>query len=213
MFNKTILKEEIKEAWPIFLSNSAISLYTNSLTVILGFYTTAANVGLFGAIERIIRVICFGVFGPVNQASFPVIARFAVSDIKKAKKIFRIVFYGLLFLMSLACVSFLFVEDFIIDKFFSSYHNINLLLRISILTIIPIALGGACGQLGLLALGNSIQKKVFSNIYIYVGLSSIPISLLSIYFYKVEGAIFSMMFVELIIFFLMFFYVKKYRFF
>ncbi|MCW2119413.1 oligosaccharide flippase family protein [Flavobacterium sp. 7A] len=211
-FKLTILKEEIKEAWPIFLSNSAISLYTNSLTVILGFYTTAAYVGLFGAIERIIRVICFGVFGPVSQASFPVIARFAVIDFNKAKYVFRLVFYGLLFLMCFACVGFVLIEDFIIHKFFASYPNVKFLLRISILTIIPIALGGACGQLGLLALGNMEQKKVFSNIYVSVGICSIPVSLFSIYFFKVEGAIFSMMLVELIIFLLMYFYVKKYNF-
>jgi len=211
-FKFSTVKNEMHEAWPIFLSNSAISLYTNSLTVILGFFTSATNVGFFGAIERVIRVICFGVYGPVNQASFPVIARLAVLEFDKAKSIFRVVFYSLFFIMCFICIAFLIFEDFIIAKFFFQYHNVKLLLRISIFTIVPIALGGALGQLGLLALGTTMQKKVFSNIYIFVGLSSVPVSLFSIFYFKVEGAIFSMMLVEVVIFLLMFKYVKKYNF-
>ena len=212
LFKIKLIKNELYEAWPIFLSNSAISLYTNSLTVMLGFFTTATNVGFFGAIERIIRVICFGIYGPVNQACFPVIARFAVLEFDKAKRLFKVVFYSLFCLMAFTCAVFLLCEDLIISHFFSQYHNVKPLLRISIFTIIPIALGGACGQLGLLALGTTIQKKIFSNIYIIVGLSSIPVSLLSVFYFKVEGAVFSMMIVEVSIFLLMFKNVKKYNF-
>lgn len=206
------IKLEFREAFPIFLSNSSISLYTNSLTIILGFYTTVSNVGMFGAMERIVRVVCFGIYGPINQACFPVISRLSFVDYNKAKQVFKLVFFVVLFTMLLTCISFLFVEDFIIKKFLSEYKDVKFLLRIFIFTIIPIALGGVCGQLGLLGMGKNTEKKIFSSIYIFTGLLSLPFSLFFIYFFNVEGAVFSMMFVEVVIFILMFYYVKKINF-
>lgn len=206
------IKLEFKEAFPIFLSNSSISLYTNSLTIILGFFTTVGNVGKFGAIERIVRVLCFGVFGPINQACFPMISKLSIDDFGRAKQLFKIVFYGMLVIMTFACVCVLFIEDFIVTKFLSEYTDVELLLRVFIFTTIPIALGGVCGQLGLLAMGKDAEKRIFSKVYIYSGLLSLPFSLLFIYLFKVEGAVFSMMFVEISVFLLMFFYVKKFNF-
>lgn len=206
------IKLEFKDAFPIFLSNSSISLYTNSLTIILGFFSTAGHVGMFGAMERIVRVVCFGIYGPINQACFPIIARLSLVDFKKARRVFKQVFYGVFFIMLSACVCFLLIEDFVIEKFLSEYKNVQLFLRIFIFTIIPIALGGVCGQLGLLGMGKNMEKKIFSAIYIYTGLFSLPFSFLFIYLFKVEGAVFSMMFVEIVVFLLMLFYVKKFKF-
>jgi O-antigen/teichoic acid export membrane protein len=212
MFNFLSIKGEIREAWPIFLSNSATSFYTNSLTIILGFFSVPSNVGLFGAIERIIRVVCLGVYVPINQACFPLIARLAVTDLKRAKYLFKKVFFSLFFLMSITCFFFIIFQDYIVLKFFSEYPDINLILSLSILAIIPIALGGACGQLGLLALGNDVQKKIFSKVYLFVGVLSLPVTLISIYIFKVEGAVFSMVLIETIIFCSMFYYCKKFLF-
>ncbi|WP_291059899.1 MULTISPECIES: oligosaccharide flippase family protein [unclassified Empedobacter] len=204
--------KEVKEAWPIFLSNSSISLYTNSLTLLLGFFSSSYNVGLFGAMERIVRVVCFGVLGPVNQACFPIIARTKQIDFNKAKRIFKIVLAFITINLILAFLTYLLFENFIILHFMNGYNNIEGMLTTFMFMIFPIAIGGVIGQLGLLGLGDYKHKKIFSKIYLITGLFSVPLSLILINLYEVEGAIISMMSVELIIFLILIYFVKKYKF-
>ncbi|WOC51500.1 hypothetical protein BPO_0853 [Bergeyella porcorum] len=202
----SVYKEEIKEAVPIFLSNSTISLYTNSLTLMLGVFSTNYNVGLFGAMEKIVRVICFGIFSPINQVCFPVIAQMKRDNLQKAKKIFYLIL-GITFgVLSLSYITFLLAEDYIITHFLEGYKGIDTMLKIFMLMIFPIALGGIFGQLGLLGLGGEREKKIFSRIYIYIGLLSVPFSLFCIKYYELWGTIWAMMVVEVLIFLMMFFY-------
>jgi len=205
--------DEIKGSWPIFLSNSAISLYTNSLTLLLGFFSTPYNVGLFAAIERIVRVICFGVLGPINQACFPLLARLKQTDFAKAKKIFKMVLLGVTVIMTVSFLSFIFFESWIVSKFLIGFdRNASYLLLLFMTMIFPIALGGVGGQLGLLALGNEMHKRKFSSIYLITGFLSVPCSVLAIFYYQINGAIYSMLTVETVIFLVIFYYVKKFRF-
>lgn len=205
----SVYREEIKEAVPIFLSNSTISLYTNSLTLMLGFFSTNYNVGLFGAMEKMVRVICFGIFSPINQVCFPVIAQMKRDNFQKAKKIFYLIL-GITFgVLSLSYITFLLTEDYIISKFMEGYKGINTMLKIFMLMIFPIALGGIFGQLGLLGLGGEREKKIFSKIYIYIGLWSVPFSLFCIKYYELWGTIWAMMVVEVLIFLMMMIMVIK----
>lgn len=197
-----IYYSELKEAFPIFLSNSSISLYTNSITLFLGFFSTNYNVGLFGAMERIVRTICFGILGPLNQVCFPVITRLKKDDFISAKRLFKWVSIGTFGLMSLAYLTYYFAQRFIIERFFTNYDGIEGLLSIFMLMIFPIALGGVIGQLGLLALGGEEEKKNFSKIYIWTGSLSIPFTLILIWLYEIKGAIFAMFSVEIVIFLL-----------
>ncbi|SHM64087.1 polysaccharide transporter, PST family [Chryseobacterium carnipullorum] len=203
--------DEIKESWLIFLSNSSISLYTNSLTLLLGFFSSSYNVGLFGAMERIVRVLCFGVLGPMNQACFPVIAKLKIVDFEKAKRIFKIILISTFLIMLITFVFTKLFQNVIIDKFLKGYNSSGDLFSIFILMIFPIALGGILGQLGLLGLGHELQKKVFSKIYTTVGILSLPISIILIYYFNVEGAVYSMLIVEMIIFVSMLYFIKKYK--
>lgn len=205
----SVYREEIKEALPIFLSNSTISLYTNSLTLMLGFFSTNYNVGLFGAMEKIVRVICFGIFTPINQVCFPVIAQMKKNNFQKAKKIFWIIFWITFTALSLAYGLYLLAESYIIEEFLKEYQGADRVLKVFMLMIFPIALGGVLGQLGLLGLGEKREKKIFSKIYIFVGLLSIPLSLFCIKYYELYGTVAAMMIVEIVIFFGMAFFAKK----
>ncbi|GIM56330.1 polisoprenol-linked O-antigen transporter [Capnocytophaga canimorsus] len=192
--------QEFRNSWGIFLSNSSISLYTNSLTLLLGFFSTNYNVGLFGAMERIVRAICFGVMIPINQACFPVIARMKRDNFVGAKKIFKWVSIGVFSIMLMAYLSFLIGKNFIIERFFEGYTGVDTMLNVFILMIFPISLGGVIGQLGLLGLGGEPEKKIFSRIYIWIGLLSIPLSVLCIAYLHLWGAIMVMMCVEMFVF-------------
>lgn len=203
------IKYEISEAKNIFLSNSAITIITSSFTLLLGVFSTAFYVGLFGAIDKIIQALSFSIFVPINQAFFPMIAKTGVTDFDKAKKIFKLVFYLMLAIMMIEYVGVILFEDFISYKFFNKYGDIKLVFRITTLLIFPITLGGICGQLGLIALGDSNDKKIFSSIYIYTCVISLPLSFLLIYFFNFNGAIISMMFAQTMIFACMFYFVRK----
>lgn len=203
------IKLEVLDSKNIFLSNSAITVITSSFTLLLGFFSTTFYVGLFGAIDKIIQAMSFSVFIPINQAFFPMIAKTGITDLDKGKKIFKLVFYLMLAIMVVEYVGVILFEDFILDNFFNKYGNIKVVFRLTSLMIFPITLGGICGQLGLIALGNDTDKKIFSSIYIYTCIVSLPLSFLLIYFFNFNGAIFSMMFAQTIIFALMFYFVKK----
>ena len=203
---------EVKYSWPVFLSNSAVSLYTTSLTIFLGFFASASQVGAFGAIERIVRAVCFGIYVPINQAAYPALARLAATDFVTAKKLLRVLFYAVFAGMSVVCILFLLVDSWIIEHFLHEFDDIKLLLRISIFTIIPISLGAVCGQLGLLALGSDEHKQKFSRVYIFTGLVSLPVSVLCIKYFLVNGTVFTMVLTEITIFIGMYYNVKKFKF-
>lgn len=196
----------VKDSFPIFLSNSAISLYTSGITFILGFFVDSKGVGVYGAIDRIVRVICFGIYGPVSQATFPILVKTKVSSFTRAQKILRIVFFGMLGLMICVVISFMLVEDYILSNFFPDLIDYKMLLFVSLLSIIPISLGGICGQLGLIAMGGTAEKKIFSKVYIIVGLLSLIVSYFCIKYWAVEGAVYSVIASEIFVFLLMFYF-------
>ena len=196
----------VKDSFPIFLSNSAISLYTSGITFILGFFVDSKGVGVYGAIDRIIRVICFGIYGPVSQATFPILVKTKISSFARAQKILRIVFFGMLGLMTCIVISFMLVEDYILSNFFPDLVDYKTLLFVSLLSIIPISLGGICGQLGLIAMGGTAEKKIFSKVYIIVGLLSLVVSYFCIKYWAVEGAVYSVIASEIFVFLLMFYF-------
>lgn len=202
---------QIKESWHFFLSNASITLYTNSLTILLGFYGTPAQVGVFSAVERIVRIVCFAIYVPINQAAFPVIARLKHTDFRQAVRIFRALFYAITATMLTVILFFLLFGSDLVSRFLDQTVDKGI-LQIAIFSVLPIALGAACGQLGLIALGEKIHKNTFTRIYSYIGLASLPLCLIGIGFYQVNGAIFSMMFTEFAVFIGMFIAVKKYQF-
>lgn len=207
--SKQVYLDEVKDSFGIFLSNSSINLYTNSVTIFLGFFSTNYNVGLFGIMEKIVRVVCFGVMGPINQACFPVIVKIKKNNFLKAKSLFRIVVIVVFIIMILVYLIFYLFESWILNTFLNGYNGIEFLLSIFMLMIFPISLGGIVGQLGLLGLGGEYEKKIFSRIYIYVGLVSVPITILLIYLLEIEGAIYAMLVVETFIFLIFWLFSKK----
>lgn len=208
-FVKKNFYKEIKDSYLIFLSNSSISLYTNTTVLILGVFSSPYSVGIFSAIERIVRVICTAVLVPFTQSSYPFLIRMKSQNIVVAKKIFRKMLTFIFLLSLIVMGSYFFLKDLIIKYFFQEYEKNILLLDLFMFSIFPVTLGGVLGQLGLLALGDSKEKKIFSNIYIYVGLLTLPINFFMIIFFNENGALLSVFLIETILFFLMFYFVLK----
>jgi O-antigen/teichoic acid export membrane protein len=70
--------EAYRDAWHLFLSNSATSLYAAANPVLLSAVNSTLQVGLFSAADRI-RQISLGPISPLSSALYPYISR-AMSD-------------------------------------------------------------------------------------------------------------------------------------
>ena len=64
------IQSTIVEGWHVFAAGVATNLYTTTNTVVLGFFSNDATVGIFSASEKIIRAI-ISLFSSVSQVTFP----------------------------------------------------------------------------------------------------------------------------------------------
>jgi polysaccharide transporter, PST family len=71
--------EALKRGWAIFLSRSAVGLYTLANTFILGFFTTSDQVAYYGGAERLVLIV-LGLMTPLCQALYPRMSHLAHSD-------------------------------------------------------------------------------------------------------------------------------------
>jgi PST family polysaccharide transporter len=82
------LKQSIaafRAGWTIFLSRSAVSLYTMTNTFILGIFVTSVGVAYYGGAERIVLMV-LGLMAPISQALYPRMIHLAAHDREKASK-------------------------------------------------------------------------------------------------------------------------------
>jgi PST family polysaccharide transporter len=73
------IKEVLKNSWDVFISTIAISIYTASNIVILGFMTNPVIVGYFSGAQKIINCVQM-LMTPVSQAIYPHISKLVEQD-------------------------------------------------------------------------------------------------------------------------------------
>lgn len=81
----------VKRTSSLFLSNAAISLYTSSTTVILGFVASEAAVGMFVAAYTLIKA-ALSLMAPVSQALFPRLSHLFAHERPRAEQMLRRLF-------------------------------------------------------------------------------------------------------------------------
>ncbi|MGM5532037.1 flippase [Mixta calida] len=202
------IKECLYNGWHVFASTSAISLYTTSTVVILGFLSGTTAVGYFNAANTI-RNAVQGLLNPITQAIYPRINYLYDNDYPKCISLIRKSLNGigcLSFLTSL----FLFVFSPIIIKYGvgENYSNAATVLRI--LSFLPfiVSLSNIFGVQTMLTHG---LKKQFSRILIFAGVGNLLVIFPLITFFKEDGAALSMLFTEAMVTAAMFFYLQKNR--
>ncbi|MGQ9495948.1 MAG: flippase [Thermoanaerobaculaceae bacterium] len=168
-------KALLKEAFPLFLSTSAIALYTAANSFLLGLLTTKENVGTFAAAEKLVRA-AQRLLNPINAALFPVMVQAAsISRQELYRKVRRggTVFIalslglaGILILLAPTLVSWLLGADFL-----ASTPVVRLLA-----VMLPIV--AASGVLGLHVLLPLGRDKVFAAIVIGAGVLNVMLALL-----------------------------------
>lgn len=164
------IKREFSLGWHIFISTAAISLYTVSVTVILGIVAGPVAVGYYTAADKI-RQAVQGVIAPISQALYPRINALMSSDKKIAFTTIRklLVIQGAgTFILSF-CL-FFFSEKIIFLVYNPTYNDSVSVLKWLAWLPFVIGLSNVFGIQTLLVLG---MNKVFSRILIVSGLLSL----------------------------------------
>lgn len=99
--------ESFREGWDVFMSTAAITVYTSTNTVVLGFMSGEAQVGYFGAANRIING-SQGVLIPITQALYPHLNSMAVKSREAAIALIRKSLLWILLISVAASLAFLF---------------------------------------------------------------------------------------------------------
>lgn len=196
---KKIISEFV-DGWHIFLSTIAISLYTTSVTVILGFLSSPIIVGYFVAADKI-RLAAQGIIIPISQAIYPRINKLYDSDKNKAfDLISKLLLYQGGFTLIISINIYIFSSSII--SILYGDHYISSVDILKILSCLPF-LVGISNVLGIQTLIVANYKKEFSRILITSGIFNILIITPFIYLSNNIGAPISIVLTELLVILLM----------
>ena len=191
-----MIKEQLLEGWHVFISTAAISLYTTSVTVILGFVTGPASVGYFVAADRIIKA-SLGLYGSISSAFYPRVNSLVDSNkIDAIKTIFNLS-KVLISIAVISCVGLFLFSDYLVLLLFGSQHFIvaDLLKILSVLPVF-ISLSNLAGVQVLIPFG---YKREFSRVLVIAGCTSLVILVPAVSFYSEYGAAISVVFIEFLV--------------
>jgi len=149
----------IRAAWHMFVGVGAFSLYTTANVMLLGFFATSAQVGNFGAAERIIRAST-GLMLPLATASLPRLA-FLLSEGRRQRAL-QLLGYLALAMATIGGIGttllVLFAEPITNLIYGAEYPQAADVLRILGPIVLLVAVSNACGAGWLLA--NNLDRQV-----------------------------------------------------
>ena len=206
---KRDIKEELKAAYPIFLSNAATSVYTALFVIILGYYSTPVEVGKYAAAEKIMRGFCFLIFTPVSQAFYPKISSLSISSPKIAMDLTKRILMIICGIMLILFVFLFFFSSPIMHFLGKDYTGTDSVFKIMSIAPLFIALGGVLGQFGLLAMGTEKDKKNFQKTYFIAAIVALITIFSLVPAYLAVGASIALLLTEITVFSGMFWYNRK----
>ena len=190
------VREALRDSWKIFAANISINVYTNSIIVVLGLFTSNAEVGYFTAAEKVLQVFK-RMYDPFSQAVFPHISNLIKTTPKRLRKfISRYIILGLFY----GCFSLLILLHFpvsISEKFFGSESTevLNVLAYFSPIPLLVI-ISNIFGIQILININCSRDVLIVTSIGACVGMAS---QFYWISVYGAVGAAISLVIVELFI--------------
>ena len=191
---KSEFLNEIKINFPIFLSNSSLTLSSYSSTLILKFFISDFSLGIFSLAQKIGSISKLGLT-IFSTAIFPKISQSILDDSKsKLKKIiFKIYLpYVLVYIISLF-ISLIFIKNIV--YYFDSTVTMEHIFIVSVMFLIPsITMFNIIPYLVLLA---NKQDKEYSKTMVFSVIISVISLLLLVPFFEIYGAIFSIIIVEI----------------
>lgn len=195
-FSISDVRKVLSEGWYIFLSSSAVSLYTGGVIVILGFLASPLSVAYFHSANTI-RSAVQGLLTPVTQGIYPRVNALFDSNYGLAMALIRkaILWLGgisLLFSLTMFC----FAEEIVNIGLGDGYSGAISVLRWMAFLPFIITLNNLLGVQTMLAHG---LEKAFSRIIVTCGICSILLLFPLAFFWEANGAVISMLITELLI--------------
>ncbi|MBJ9835991.1 flippase [Citrobacter portucalensis] len=205
-FSWSEIKLRYTEGIHVFLSTSSISLYTVSITVILGFISGPVAVGYFNA-ANIVRNAAQGLLGPIFQAIFPRVNNLFDEHYEKALDLIKISvkYVGGLSLAG-SCVLFFFSKYIILTVAGEDYINSVEILKWLAFVPFFISLSNIFGVQTMLS---HSYKKEFSMILFFGALLNLMIIFPLVYEYSAVGAGVAIFITELFVVTTMFLFLKR----
>ena len=167
------ITKQLRSSWSIFLSNAATSTYTALFVVILALFVPADDVGRYSAAEKIMRCACYMVWVPISQAFFPRISRLSEENRTEGHRLVRYITIILAVTLGILGVVFAASIEPIVNWLGKDYGGIGTLSAVMAIIPMLVGIGGAQGQLGLIAMGGEQEKHAFRNVYLLAGLVSL----------------------------------------
>lgn len=200
------MKRDLYDGWHIFMSTASISLYTTSITVILGILCGPVVVGYFTAADKI-RQAVQGLINPVTQACYPRINNLFSSSPADAYVFIR----KLLSIQSIATLILSFILLIGAGKIIYLMYGVEFEKSVSVLMLMSfcpfmIGLSNIFGIHVLVVMG---FKEVFSKILLLSGIFCIIIMIPASLFYQENGAAFSILLTEMFVTLLMIIVVRS----
>ncbi|WP_299012648.1 oligosaccharide flippase family protein [uncultured Polaribacter sp.] len=190
----------------MFFSTLSLNLYKNFNVVLLGFLSTNVEVGIYSAVEKIIKAVQ-SLIAPMSQAIYPNISlKFSKLKPNKAViKLFKIATYYIvpLFIITIGLLLF---KNYI--KEFLGIENNEFYIVFYIL--LPVIILGTINYLlGIIGLVNLNKEKWFNKATIIGGLINLSLCFLLSKTYGAAGSAIALIFAELIVLLIVIGYLLK----
>ncbi|MHB2149579.1 flippase [Calditrichota bacterium LG25] len=200
------IKYYLQDGWPLFVSNFAINFYRNINIIILGLFASKEVVGIFAAIEKVVKVIQT-IFSPLTRTLYPFITRItSESEQRAVKAISRI-------LKIMSSISFFIMVALILTapwavKIVIGQANAlgETLLRIGSLVIL---FGVVNYILGIIFMTNFNLKKQFSTAVVIAGMVNVLVCSVFSKLWGAIGTVIAWTLIEALLFVLMSWFVKR----
>ncbi len=201
--------EQLKDSWMVCLSNAASGVYAMLLTVILAYFVSADEVGRYAAAEKIVRVIASMSVIPFTQAFYAEVSILGQESRVQGKRLINFLLIIMAVAMAIVAVAVGFGSDWICSILGNEYASAAPLLRGLACVPLLVAIGGICGQLGLLAMGGDKEKRGYRNTYLVAAIVALVIVACIAPHYGSIGAVASLLVAEGIVALGMSFYYAK----
>lgn len=156
-----------KAGWPLFLSTAAISLYTNTNTVILGLVAGNVAVGYFSSAMIFIKA-AQGLYQPISQAFFPKMSHQFFHNPDGAAQVFIKLLKWQSLLTLIGSVSFFLLSPLLVSLVLGpAFATVVVVLRWMTPLILLIGLSNVLGIQGMIPLG---YNRAFTRIVMVSGL-------------------------------------------
>lgn len=166
----TFLRSQLRAAHDIFVAQIAISFYTASNVVVLGFFTSDATVGYYAAGEKIVRAVQ-GLEIPFSQAAYPYVSKLAHRSPMAALRFIRRATIPVGVLTGLASIA-LFASAATIARIVLGEASQQSTHVIRILAFLPLIVGLAIVYAKLFLLGFGLAKT-WARIILFSGCLSL----------------------------------------